>query len=370
MNVAVIGGGAVGVTAALELAAQDVGVTVYERHAIGDGSASSGRAAGLCYDAYAGRIDASVGERALSRFKKWSGEGGFEFTPCPYVWLARSGDKKRAAAVREQAARMQEHGRDVSLVSADELADRYPALRVEDIAVAAIAENAGYTEPAEYTRSIADRAATAGATIRTETPATLRSEGTVIETATGRESFDAVLVAAGAHTKRVLAEIDVPIPLKPYRVQALTTEPTEINAPMLFDGTGGYYLRPHEDGLFVGNGTEPIERDPDDWSRSADDWFVEAVDTYTRTAIGRTLATDDAWAGLCTATPDGNPLLGEIVPNVFVAAGWQGHGFMRAPALGATVAEQLLDGAGIDAFDPNRFEGSESFEIVEGMEIE
>lgn len=369
MNVAVIGGGAVGVTAAFELARNDVEVTLYERHAIGDGSASSGRAAGICYDAYAGEIDATIGERALSRFEKWSRADRIDFTPCPYVWLARSDDKKRTAAIREQVARMQEHGLAVSFVSADELADRYPALCVDDIAVAAIAENAGYTDPAEYTRSIADRAGRTGATIRTETPATLRSE-TVIETPTDREGFDAVLVAAGAHTKQVLADVGVQIPLKPYRVQALTTESTEVDVPMLFDATSGYYLRPHEHGLFVGDGTEPIEHDPDDWNRSADEWFIEAVDTYTRTAIEQTFATDDAWAGLCVATPDGDPLLGEVQPGLFVATGWQGHGFMRSPATGAIVAEQLLGGDGIDAFDPTRFEGDEEFEIVEGMAIE
>lgn len=370
MNIAVIGGGAVGVTAAFELARRDIDVTLYERGSIGDGSASSGRAAGVCYDAYAGEIDASVGERALSRFREWSRESRIEFTSCPYVWLARSDDEKRAAAIREQVSRMQDHGRDVSLVSAAELADRYPALRVEDITVAAIANNAGYTDPAAYTHSIADWAEQAGATIRTETPTTLRSSGTVIETPDGQASFDAVLVATGAHTKRVLAGVDAQVPLKPYRVQALTTEPTGVDVPMLFDATGGYYLRPHEEGLFVGDGTEPIERDPDDWSRSADGWFIEAVDTYTRTAIGRTLETTDAWAGLCTATPDGDPLLGELQSGLFVAAGWQGHGFMRAPATGAIIAEQLLGGEGIDAFDPTRFEGDEDFEIVEGMDIE
>ncbi|UPM44081.1 FAD-binding oxidoreductase [Halocatena salina] len=369
MNVAVIGGGAVGVTVAFELTRQGIDVTVYERGLIGDGSASSGRAAGVCYDAYAGAIDATVGKQALTQFREWSREGRIEFTPCPYVWLARSGDTKRAAAIREQVPRMQEHGRNVSFVPASELADRYPALRVDDVAVAAIAENAGYMDPAAYTRSIAAAADRSGATIQTETPATLRSE-TMIETSTGRESFDAVLVAAGAHTKRVLADADVRIPLKPYRVQALTTESTEIDVPMLFDATGGYYLRPHEEGLFVGDGTEPIERDPDDWDRSADGWFIEAVDSYTETAIGRMLDTNDAWAGLCTATPDGDPLVGERRPGLFVAAGWQGHGFMRAPAIGERIAHQLVGGDGIDAFDPTRFEGNESFEIVEGMDIE
>jgi sarcosine oxidase subunit beta len=79
---------------------------------------------------------------------------------------------------------------------------------------------------------------------------------------------------------------------------------------------------------------------------------------------------DRAWAGLCTATPDGDPLLGELREGLYVAAGWQGHGFMRAPATAEVVAEQILGGDGVPAFDPDRFDGDEEFEIVEGMAVE
>lgn len=375
MRVAVLGAGAVGVTAALELVSQDIDVTVYEQGTIESGS--SGRAAGVCYDAYAGRIDARIGDRALTRFQELSGTNGFDFTLCPYVWLAREGDEKRAAAIREQVPRMQANGRDVSLIDSETLTERYPALNVDSVAVAAIASNAGHTDPASYVRAVADHAVKMGATILTNTPARLRAQSetnsnanTEIETPDGHESFDAVLVATGAHTKHVLAAADISVPLKPYRVQALTTEPTAIDVPMLFDATGGYYLRPHGDGLLVGDGTEPIERDPDGWKREADEWFLEAVETHLETAVGKTFAHERAWAGLCTATPDGDPLLGEIASNVFLAAGWQGHGFMRAPALGEIIAEQIVDGDGIEAFDPKRFDGDEAFEIREGMDID
>jgi sarcosine oxidase subunit beta len=368
MRLAILGAGAIGTTTALELTLRGTDVTVYEQGAIASGS--SGRAAGLCYDAYADQTDAEIGDRALTRFHEISeNEKEFTFNSCPYVWLARDDDQKRATAIREHVPRMKDNTRDVLLIDNETLAEQYPSLRVDDIEVAAIARNAGYTDPETYTRVVADKANEAGATIRTHTPATLRSES-VIETPDGRESFDAVLVTTGASTKRVLADADISIPLKPYRVQALTTESTTLDVPMLFDASGGYYLRPHGDGLFVGDGTEPIERDPDDWKHDADEWFIEAADIYLEAAIGTTLTHERAWAGLCTATPDGNPLLGEVAPDVFVATGWHGHGFMRAPALGEIIAEQILGSDGIPAFDPNRFDGDEEFEIREGMDMD
>jgi sarcosine oxidase subunit beta len=167
------------------------------------------------------------------------------------------------------------------------------------------------------------------------------------------------------------------VPVKPYRVQAAVTEPTPLagRAPQLYDATGGYYCRPRGASLLVGDGTEPVERDPDDWKRDADDWFVADCTDHLRRAFGEepggeTAAVERAWAGLCTATPDGNPLLGERAPGVVVAAGWQGHGFMRAPALGERLARGVCDGEWLDPFAPARFDGDESFDIVEGMVVE
>jgi glycine/D-amino acid oxidase-like deaminating enzyme len=370
-RVAVVGGGAVGVTTARELAVGGRDVVLYERDELGAGS--SGRAAGVCYDAFADRTDAAVGRRAMERFRALDDEGIVRFTDCPYVFLAREGDDRRAEVIAEGVGRMADHGLDVHLVAPARLGDRFPALRTGDVACAAVAESAGYADPAEYTAAMGEAARAAGVDVRTGAPARLAGE-TTVETAAGRETFDAVVVAAGAHTRRLLAAIDRPVALKPYRVQAATTGPVtgreSSSLPMLYDATGGYYLRPRGAGLLVGDGTEPIERDPDDWERAADDWFLADCERYLDSAVGRSPSVDRAWAGLCTATPDGHPLFGERAPGLFVAAGWQGHGFMRAPALGERMAEVVLGGDPIEQFSPRRFDGDEDFEIVEGMAVE
>jgi sarcosine oxidase subunit beta len=372
VSVAVVGGGAVGVTTAHDLAVRGASVTLFERGTVADGA--SGRAAGVCYDAYADRVDAELGERALDRFRAFSGAGEFTFTDCPYVILVREDDQRRAEAIREGVARMRDHDRDVSLVDPDDLADEFPDLRTDDVAVAAVARNAGYTDPGAYTAAMAEAAREAGVEVREHTAARLRTgtDDPSVVTDDGRETYDAVLVVAGAHSRNVLADAALPVPLKPYRVQALVTGPAPVTdrVPMCYDATGGYYLRPREGGLLVGDGTEPVERDPDDWKREADDWFLADCAGYQETALGRSYPVDRAWAGLCTATPDGHPLFGERAPGVYVAAGWQGHGFMRAPAMAERMADQLLVGDGIDVFDPRRFDGDEEFDIVEGMELD
>ncbi|WP_459192561.1 NAD(P)/FAD-dependent oxidoreductase [Halosimplex sp. J119] len=374
-RVAVVGGGALGVTAARDLAARGADVTLYERDEVANGA--SGRAAGIAYDAFAEDIDAAVAERAVERFRALDAEGTIEFVEHPYVWFARAGDERRAEVVRESAERMRANGRDVTLLDEGELAGRFPPLASVDVAVAAVAHDAGYLDPAEYVRAMADRAAATGATVETGTRVALADGGTAVETAAGTESFDAVLVAAGAHTKRLLAGVDVPIPMKPYRVQALVTEAFDDagSVPTCYDATGGQYARPRDGGLLVGDGTQEREFDPDDYDADADPSFERSSLDWLRGVLGEPIADRDftvrrSWAGLCTATPDRDPLLGQVEPGLFVATGWHGHGFMRAPALGERIADEILGGEGIDGFDPRRFDGDESFEVVEGMTVE
>jgi sarcosine oxidase subunit beta len=383
-GVAVVGAGAVGTTAAHDLAVRGCEVTLYEADAVGAGA--SGRAAGVCYDAFAEDIDAAVADRALARFRALDAGPEFDwaFTDRPYVWLAREGDERRAGAIREQVDRMRTHDRRVELLDADDLTAEFPALRA-DVAVAAVARDAGYADPKAYTQAMAARAVSAGVSLREGTPVAVRAPdaggrgapeagagGPSVVVDGERRPYDTVVVAAGAHTARLLGDAGLPVPVKPYRVQAAVTEPTALaeRIPQLYDATGGYYCRPRAGSLLVGDGTEPIERDPEDWARTADGWFVADCADHLRAAVGDDPAVERAWAGLCTATPDGDPLVGERAPGVVVAAGWQGHGFMRAPALGERVARGVCDGDWLDPFDPGRFDGDESFDIVEGMVVD
>ena len=62
--------------------------------------------------------------------------------------------------------------------------------------------------------------------------------------------------------------------------------------------------------------------------------------------------------GLYDVTPDHQAILGRVRDRVWVAAGFSGHGFMHAPAVGRIIAESVLDGredAALGILDPGRF---------------
>jgi sarcosine oxidase subunit beta len=357
MRVAVIGGGAVGLVVAGDLADR-ADVTLYERDALGSGS--TGRAAGLCYDAFADDVDAAVATRALDRYREWD-----LLEPCPYVWLAR--EDADARAVREQVDGMQANGVAAEYVDPATLGERYPAIATEDVVAAGVATAAGLVDPAAVVDALADRARRAGVTVETETPVDLE-EPTTVSTPGGVEQFDAVVVAAGPATAEVVGSVSVALSLKTYRAQALVTDAVGAALPSVYDATEQFYWRPKGDGVLVGDGAHEV--DAGSWSPEADRAFVTS--TLEKFADATTLSPDcaRAWAGLCTATPDRDPLVGRVADGLWVATGWQGHGLMRAPATGEYLANRLLGaetGFSVplaDRVDPTRFDGTETFDAL------
>ena len=405
--VAVVGGGAVGVTVSRDLASWGVDVSLYERDEIGAGA--SGRAAGVVYDAYAEDIDAALGRRSVERFRAVAARTDAPIQPCPYVVCARTGDDARVEAIRGAAERMRTHGLAVETVSGEALADRFPHVRGGDIAVAAVATDGAFVDTAGYTATVARLAREAGVEIHTDTPVRL-TEGPGVEpsadgggTPTDR-SFDAVIVAAGAHTPSLLERIGAGVAVTPYRVQALTArldrtrsvsdspmaadEQPVYDEPMVYDATSGVYVRPHPTGLLAGDGTVPEPADPETYDRTADDWFRTDALAAVTDRLGFQPTVERSWAGVCTATPDGDPMVGRLRAGLYVAAGWQGHGFMRSPAhaeLLATLVARDLDlpadsrpsieavaggQTALTAFDPTRHAPDTQFEIREGMAVD
>jgi glycine/D-amino acid oxidase-like deaminating enzyme len=361
-QVAVVGGGAVGLTASLELGRRGADVTLFEQDELGSGA--TGRAAGICYDAYVDRRDAGIAARSLDRFRELG-----VLTEQPYLWFAREDDEV-AAAVESHVEGMQQAGRDVSLVEPATVSEQFPGLVTDDMTTAAIARNAAYVDTTRYVEIVADRAVDAGVTIETETPATVPAQRT-IQTANQSHSFDAVLVAAGAGTVDVLAESEFDPAVGLYRTQVLVARLAESSAtggvPMFYDASEEWYGRPTTGGVLAGDGSEMYDGPPADYERETDASFRAERMAALEARIDGTVELGDSWAGLCTATPDRDPLVGECLPDLYVATGFCGHGFMRSPAIGAAIADQILGGDPIAGFEPTRFDGTEPIDLPVGV---
>jgi len=362
MRVAVVGGGAVGLAAARHLADSGAEVVLYEREGIASGS--TGRAAGICTTP-SPRTSTRKSARSPPPLPRTGRPHGV-----PYVWLAREGDDANADAIREQVPRMQAHARNVDLVDPAALADRYPKNFGPTTSPSPLlpTKRATWTRGIRRTRGRRTRFRRRRRRPWSDAPVSLGGP-TTVDSPTGTESFDAVLVAAGPATKTIVADVGVSLALKAYRVQALVTDPPTRRSPMAYDATQHVYWRPRDGGLFVGDGAHPV--DPNDWNRrpTIRSWRAR-WSAFTRR---RRLPRDRPVVGRALYGDTGpDPLLGEVADDLYVATGWHGHGFMRSPAMGERVAAQML-GDGDDSvahYDPGRFDGDEEFDVIEGMTLE
>jgi sarcosine oxidase, subunit beta len=95
--------------------------------------------------------------------------------------------------------------------------------------------------------------------------------------------------------------------------------------------------------------------DPDRYSNQASSSFVDlTVDKVgTRLPGLANPAISSTYAGCYDVTPDFNPVISETpLDGLVVAAGFSGHGFKIAPALGGLVADLVADGKSSDVDVP------------------
>jgi glycine oxidase len=186
----------------------------------------------------------------------------------------------------------------------------------------------------------------------------------------GAISCGQVVVAAGVHGTRLLAQAGISADVYPVKGECfsvLTRVP--LIASSVF--TDGCYLVPKRGGRLV-VGATMLER-VYDLAVS-----VQGLQNLMERAAALVPAIaeaqwEKAWAGLRPQTPDGLPYLGAAAgcAGLFVAAGHYRNGVLLSPATGALLAELMCGGlpsfAGWQAFAPERH--SAGFGQTEGRTI-
>jgi glycine/D-amino acid oxidase-like deaminating enzyme len=269
-----------------------------------------------------------------------------------------------AADVERTAHALQAAGVDVELLSPGDLVVRYPEIDVTSVAVAVWEPGAGYADPVLTTTSYFDAARGLGVEVRIKTSVVAVTPGSpvVIETSSGKVTADRVLVAAGPWTRHLAATFGVELPIHAERHIVASLRCGSASPPyILADTVTGWYGKPDLGGHYlVGGLTAEPAVDADDVSeRVTDDELLR----YTGMFVGRFTELEDVtslaggWAGVYDVSPDWQPLIGVVAPNVIVDCGSSGHGFKLAPVLGALIADLVAgdDVTQLAEFHPQRF---------------
>jgi len=160
-----------------------------------------------------------------------------------------------------------------------------------------------------------------------------------LSTRTGVVRARSVILAANAWTSTLLPDV----PIYPTRGQVLATAPLpSVVVPFPMYANHGYqYWRQTADGRLVVGGW----RDLDIGNEVGRDEVLhegiqEALDAFVATTVGAGTKIDYRWSGCMGFTPDHFPLVGPVpgVPDLYVAAGYSGHGVSMAFRCGESVA--------------------------------
>lgn len=348
-----VGAGVVGASAAFHLAERGVETLVLDRGLPASGSTS--RSGALVRAHYPTALEADLAWESLTEyFEPWGDRvgGGCGFTRTGFAYLA---GEENVEALRHNVALQRSVGVETELVTPDDLAAIDHALRADGIALAAFEPRGGYADPTATAAGFIRAAERLGARFeRREVTALLERSGDIcgVQTDTGPVEADIVLLAAGAWSVPLAASVGLSLPITPARVGVALFEraydlPTHLT---VIDATEGFYARPAaENAALIGS------RDSLEWLESPDEPTPEPSAAFVGDVARRLGRRFPALAGaryrsgrtgILDMTPDGRPILGSEGPEgLYLAAGWSGTGFKKAPAVGAELARWVSDGA-------------------------
>jgi glycine/D-amino acid oxidase-like deaminating enzyme len=410
-DVVVIGGGIVGVSAALSLRAKGVSVVLCEKGRIG--GEQSSRNWGWCRTMGRDPTEIPLAIESLRLWGEMNQATGAEtgFRRSGIIYLCET--EKDLAQHEAWLSHAQPFQLSARLLTSKDVDDILPGTN-RRWAGALITPTDGRAEPQLAAPAIAEAARGAGATILTSCAVRgLETSGgavSAVVTEKGPIACKAVVLAGGAWSRLFCGSVGVNFPQLKVLGSVMRTEPLE-GLPEYAVGASNFAFRKRLDGGYTiaqrGANVTPITPDSfrlffdflpslaKQWrelrlrvGRSfIEEWSVprhwrldgpspfEAVRVLDPAPVASILEEGQAnlvrsfpafkemkiaarWAGLIDVTPDAVPVISPIasLPGFFLASGFSGHGFGIGPASGRLVADLATGDQPIVDPTPFRFE--------------
>jgi sarcosine oxidase subunit beta len=383
----VIGGGIIGASVAHFLVKLGFGeVALVEKSRICGGSTQY--SAAHVRQHYTNEVAISLAVRAAAMFaddeEAFGGPTGF--TRHGYMVIA---PEDQAQAIRDVVPFQQSLGVKTEILSVNEVADRWPALALDEVALACFEETSGHADPVLTVKTLVRSAQRLGLKVFEGCAAlgidTEHGRITGVVTGDGEIATDVVVNATGPWGNRIGRMVGIEYPLEFSREhEAIFEAPSELGEfPVMSDVTQRLYFRHYGAGkVLVGEGwpKEKEPADPEEYDDGTDELhlgrmvpkLVRRVPALAprllQPGFGGAFVT--GYSGVYDITEDWYPIVGaEDVDGYYSAFGGSGHCFKLGPTIGESLAHVIAGQAppvDISSLSGRRFAEGRTFGSVWG----
>jgi sarcosine oxidase subunit beta len=368
LDVAVVGAGITGLSTGLNLARRGVErIAVFDRAGVGAGA--SGIQPGGVRRQWGTRLNCLLSTESYAFFRDLDAQLGIAdapvLEPCGYVFVADT--DVTLERMRRDVELQRSLGIPSQLLSPDELTDVVPGFGVDGaIGAAYCREDAYFDRPQRVVELFAQAAEREGVTIEQRGVEAIRRDGDrwrLTFTDGTQASADTIVVAAGEQSRALLAPLEIELPIVAQAKYLFLSEPvTERLLEPLVVLVDRHFAAKHLASGRVLASDLTAAGDPDAdaqaWRSHIRACIDQALPLLTFVSFG--IVAEGAY----DMTPDHQPIVCPVgeAGGLWVAAGFSGHGFMMAPAVGRMVAEAIAEGRRdplLDQLELRRFDAGE-----------
>ena len=376
-DVAIIGGGLMGVATSYWLARKGISVVLLERKAIGWGA--TGRNGGFVVagpaksylevvnclgheTAYAVMTDTLINQQLLRQVVEEEALA-CDFREPGHLRLALTSTEEEQ--LRTEVAAFQADGFSVDFLNREAVQMLIQTTLAPDVRGGRFKVGQGLIHSARFVRGLAQAAVDRGVHMYLADVQTIASEGesVLLHTSRGQISAASVVVATNAWIGTVVPELfDI---IMPRREQMLAYAPVP---PLFSPGisaciTCGEYFQQLPDGVILIGGCHTVAPGSDIGIHEMVP--LPVVQAALETALPRLFPTlapllhvTQRWAGLLDYTTDNHPIVDCLpaMPHVFIVCGLSGHGMPFGMRFGQLLAEAVVSGMMPTALRPYRLD--------------
>jgi sarcosine oxidase subunit beta len=370
VDVAIIGGGIIGLYTAYELAKRGVeNIAVYEKWYVGSGSTF--RCGSGIRQQFGDETNIRMMKRSVEKWLAFPEEmefPKFKFNQTGYLFLLY--DENEVKTFSRNVQLQNKFGIPSRIITPEEAKEIVPGLDISEVIAASFNHTDGKANPFLAIYGLARKLRKMGVEINeyTEVKDIVVRDSQIegVKTSRGDVKAEMVLNAANAWAKILNEKLGINIPIEPYKHQGIVTEPFKLGeiGPMVVSFKyGGAYLTQKSNGGLIGG--IALKYGPT-WDLTPTYEFLREVSkNFTRIIPAlKHISIIRQWGGYYAETPDHNAAIGKIkeIEGYYIAAGFSGHGFMLAPAVAEGMADLMTKGhtsLPFDFYDPYRFERGE-----------